>query len=92
MPQPGYMKYSTYSEACHMKEDEEDKDTVGREENGEEIGEIYNIRGSPYTGDDTTITSTWRRSTGPYLTPLNLRRNSRMNSSHSGIGMHYIFI
>ncbi len=31
-----------------MKGDEEDKDTVGREENGEEIGEIYNIRGSPY--------------------------------------------
>ncbi len=31
-----------------MKEDEEDKDTVGREENGEEIGE-YIISGVPLT-------------------------------------------
>ncbi len=50
-----------------MKGDEKDKDTVGREENGEEIGEIYNIRGSPYM--DAVLTTDLVFT----LTPLKLK-------------------
>ncbi len=77
-----------------MKEDEEDKDTVGREENGEEIGEIYNIRGSPYSFVHIELDRSQRRGMriNIIFVEQSVTSEKELNILHTNFFVFFVFV